>query len=271
MRIPFIKSRPIVSVVRLFGVIGGAARFRGGLSSAALAPVLEHAFQGSGTRAVALDINSPGGSPVQSAMIFRRIRTLALEHEVPVFAFAQDVAASGGYWLALAGDRIYADGNSIVGSIGVISGSFGLQEWLARHGIERRMYTAGERKSFLDPFLPEKAEDVARLKVLQQDMHQSFIEVVRERRQGRLKGDDATLFSGEFWTGRRALDLGLIDGLGDVGATMKAEFGDRTRFRVFGGDTVWWRRRLGVASPGALAEELLAAVDSRLMWGRYGL
>jgi signal peptide peptidase SppA len=271
VRLPFVKSRPIVSVVRLFGVIGGAARLRGGLSSAALAPVLERAFRSGGTRAVALDINSPGGSPVQSAMIFRRIRSLADEHRVPVFAFAQDVAASGGYWLALAADRIYADANSIVGSIGVISGSFGVQDWLARHGIERRMYTAGERKSFLDPFLPEKAEDVARLKVLQEDMHRSFIEVVRERRQGRLKGDDTTLFSGEFWTGRRALDLGLVDGLGDVTATMKAEFGERTRFRVFGGETSWWRRRLGLAGPGALAEELLDAVESRLVWGRYGL
>ena len=262
----------MVSVVRLFGIIGGSGRWRGGLNLAALAPMLERAFQGRGTRAVALDINSPGGSPVQSAMIFRRIRALAQEHEVPVHAFAQDVAASGGYWLALAGDRIYADRASIVGSIGVISGSFGMQELLLRHGIERRLHTSGDRKSFLDPFLPEKPEDVARLSALQADIHDAFKDVVRERRSGKLKADEATLFSGEFWTGLRALELGLIDGLGDLAATMRAEFGDRTQFRVFGGETGWLRRRLGLASVGAAAaEEALATLEARQLWGRYGL
>ena len=273
--IPFVsrRRRSAVSVVRCYGVIGGTGRGRLNLPS--LARHLEKAFSASGMKAVALDINSPGGSPVQSALIYKRVRALAAEKKVPVFAFAQDVAASGGYWLACAGDEIFADENSIVGSIGVISGSFGLTGLMQRIGVERRMHTSGEKKGFLDPFLPEKEEDVARLKELQGDIHGSFKALVRDRRQGKLKGEDDSLFSGEFWTGRRALDLGLIDGLGDLRGIMRQRFGDKVRFRVFGGEVSWLRRRLGLAGlerPGAAwTDEIIGAIEARVLWSRYGL
>lgn len=273
--LPFIsrRRRPSVSVVRCYGVIGGTARGRLNLPS--LARHLEKAFSAGGVRAVALDINSPGGSPVQSALIYKRVRALAAEKKVPVFAFAQDVAASGGYWLACAGDEIFADENSIVGSIGVVSGSFGLTGLMERIGVERRMHTSGDKKGFLDPFLPEKDEDLARLKELQGDIHGSFKALVRDRRQGKLKGDEDSLFSGEFWTGRRALDLGLIDGLGDLRGIMRQRFGDKVRFRVFGGEVSWLRRRLGLAGlerPGAgWTDDILGAIEARVLWSRYGL
>ena len=274
-RVPFISRRrqPSVSVVRCYGIIGGTGRGR--LNMPSLARPLAKAFRASGVKAVALDINSPGGSAVQSALIYRRVRALAAEKKIPVFTFAQDVAASGGYWLACAGDEIFADENSIVGSIGVISGSFGLTGLMQRIGVERRMHTSGDKKSFLDPFLPEKEEDVDRLKSLQGDMHDSFKALVRDRRQGKLKGEEDSLFSGEFWTGRRALDLGLVDGLGDVRSIMRQRFGDKVRFRVFGGEVSWWRRRLGLAGlerPGSTwTEDILGAIEARALWGRYGL
>jgi signal peptide peptidase SppA len=267
------RRRPSVSVVRCYGVIAGTGRGRLNLPS--LARHLEKAFGASGVKAVALDINSPGGSPVQSALIYKRVRALAAEKKVPVFAFAQDVAASGGYWLACAGDEIFADENSVVGSIGVISGSFGLTGLMERIGVERRMHTSGEKKGFLDPFLPEKDEDLARLKELQGDIHGSFKALVRDRRQGKLKGDEDSLFSGEFWTGRRALDLGLIDGLGDLRGIMRQRFGDKVRFRVFGGEVSWLRRRLGLAGlerPGAgWTDDIIGAIEARVLWSRYGL
>ena len=275
IRIPFVSRRrqPAVSVVRCYGVIGGSGRGR--LNMASMARPLAKAFGAGGVKAVALDINSPGGSAVQSALIYRRVRALAAEKKIPVFAFAQDVAASGGYWLACAGDEIFADENSIVGSIGVISGGFGLTGLLQRIGVERRMHTSGDKKSFLDPFVPEKEEEVARLKSLQGDIHDSFKALVRDRRQGRLKGEENSLFSGEFWTGRRALDLGLIDGLGDVRGIMRQRFGDKVRFQVFGGEQSWVRRRLGLAGlerPGAgWTDDILGAIESRALWSRYGL
>ena len=273
--IPFLSRRrhPAVSVVRCYGVIGGTGRGRLNLPS--LARHLEKAFSASGVKAVALDINSPGGSPVQSALIYKRVRALAAEKKIPVFAFAQDVAASGGYWLACAGDEIFADENSVVGSIGVISGSFGLTGLMERIGVERRMHTSGKKKGFLDPFLPEKEEDVVRLKELQGDIHDSFKSLVCDRRQGKLKGEEDSLFSGEFWTGRRALDLGLIDGLGDLRGVMRQRFGDKVRFRVFGGEASWLRRRLGLAGlerpSTAWTDDILGAIEARSLWSRYGL
>src|SRR6185295_15691782 len=215
----WIKDRfrrgPVVPVVRLSGVIasGGLLGNRG-LSIETVAPLLKRAFDTKGAKAVALTINSPGGSPAQSALIGQRIRLLAREKGVKVIAFVEDVAASGGYWLACAADEIIVDPNSIVGSIGVISAGFGFQDLIARFGVERRLHTSGERKSMLDPFRPETPEDVERLHRLQAEIHEGFKGWVRERRAGKLKGDDAMLFSGEFWTGRRGLDLGLVDGLG---------------------------------------------------------
>jgi signal peptide peptidase SppA len=266
-----LRGRPIVAVVRLAGVIGPMGPWRGGLSLTSLAPTLDRAFSLGGAKAVALAINSPGGSPVQSSLIAKRIRALAAEKRLPVFAFAEDVAASGGYWLATAGDEIFADESSVVGSIGVISAGFGFQDLLQRFGVERRIHTAGVRKSMLDPFRPENAEDIARLEALQRDIHDGFKAQVRNSRGVRLKGDDDTLFSGEFWTGRRALDLGLIDGIGDLRSVMRARFGDKVRLRLVGAPTGWLRRRLGLAPPEAWARDLLAAAEERALWARFGL
>jgi signal peptide peptidase SppA len=266
-----LRGTPIVAVVRLTGVIGPLGPWRAGLSLAGLAPTLERAFSLGGIKAVALAINSPGGSPVQSSLIAGRIRALAAEKKLPVFAFAEDVAASGGYWLATAADEIFADESSIIGSIGVISAGFGFQDLLERAGVERRIHTAGARKSMLDPFRPENAEDVARLEALQRDIHDGFKAQVRSRRGARLKGDDDTLFSGEFWTGRRALDLGLVDGIGDLRSVMRARFGEKVRLRVVGAPTGWLRRRLGLAAPEEWARGLLAAAEERALWARFGL
>jgi signal peptide peptidase SppA len=203
------RRAPVVAVLRLAGIVGQAGGFRRGLSLASLAGPIERAFKMRRVQAVALSVNSPGGSPVQATLIARRIRALAAEHDMPVFAFAEDVAASGGYWLACAGDEIYAEASSIVGSIGVISSGFGFQGLLERMGVERRLHTAGANKGMLDPFLDEKESDVEHLATI----HEDFMNLVRDRRGKRLKGDEAELFSGAFWTGRKALELGLIDGI----------------------------------------------------------
>ena len=263
------RARPVVPVLRLAGVIGGLSMLRGGLNLAGLAGIIEQAFKQRGAVSVALQVNSPGGSPVQSALIHNRIRQLAMEKRVPVVAFAEDVAASGGYWLALAADEIYADPNSIVGSIGVVSAGFGFPRLLERIGVERRVHTQGAHKTLLDPFRDERPEDVERLLALQRDMHDSFKAMVRERRGIKLKADDATLFEGDIWTGRRALELGLIDGLGDLRSVMRARYGDKVRLRRIGERTSWLRRRLGFGS--GLVRETLAELEERAMWARYGL
>jgi len=263
------RRLPMVPVLRLHGVIGSVPLRGGGLTLGALAGQIEQAFSARGAVAVALQINSPGGSPVQSALIHGRIRQLAAEKRLPVIAFLEDVAASGGYWLALAGDEVYADANSIVGSIGVISAGFGFTQLLERLGIERRVHAQGARKAMLDPFRPEQPEHVARLLDLQRDMHDSFKALVRERRGVKLRGDDATLFEGDIWTGRRAVDLGLIDGLGDLRSIMRARYGEKVRLRPVGGQSSWLRRRLGFR--GELIADTMALLEERALWGRYGL
>ena len=268
---------PTVAVVRLAGPIGQVGPFRRGVSLAGIADSIERAFRLRNLKAVALAINSPGGSPVQSALIAARIRALALEKHIPVFAFAEDVAASGGYWLALAADEIYADENSIVGSIGVISTGFGLADFIKRFGIERRLYAAGERKSLLDPFLEEKPEDVARLRAVHEDIHESFRRIVKERRGAKLKAPDSELFSGEFWTGRRALERGLVDGIGDLRSVMRARYGDDVKLKPVGARGFRWRiPTFGVGSrgmhdPALWTSEAIAAVEERLLWNRFGL
>jgi len=273
----FKEPPPVVNVLRLSGVIGGPGRFRRGLNLASQAQLIDRAFKTPRLSAVALAVNSPGGSPVQSALIGDRIRALAEEKEVPVIAFAEDVAASGGYWLACAADEIYAHDSSIVGSIGVISAGFGFPELLSRIGVERRVHTAGDRKAMLDPFRAERPEEIDRLKTLQADIHDGFKDYVRARRGGRLKGDEEELFSGEFWTGRRALELGLVDGLGDLRQVMRARFGEKVRLRVIDGPR---RLRLpfGFASSGAggldlaaSAHALVEAAEERAHWSRFGL
>jgi signal peptide peptidase SppA len=271
------KPAPLVAAVRLYGTIGPAGPLRGGMSIASLAETLERAFSVKRVVAVALLVNSPGGSPAQSALIAARIRQLAEEKSVPVFAFAEDVAASGGYWLATAADEIYATESSIVGSIGVISASFGMQDLIARIGVERRLHTSGERKSFLDPFRPENPQDVARLEAIQAELHEYFKAHIRSRRAGKLKAEEAELFSGEFWTGRRALELGLIDGLGDLRSTLRRRYGDKVRIRLMADERSRLRRwlRLGAggdaAGPAGWAEEIVAALEARALWSRFGL
>jgi signal peptide peptidase SppA len=266
------RRGPVVPVVRLSGVIASSGLLGPrALSVETVAPLLRRAFTIRGAKAVALAINSPGGSPVQSALIAQRVRLLAAEKGVPVIAFVEDVAASGGYWLACAADEILAEPASIVGSIGVISAGFGFQDLLARLGVERRVHTSGDRKSMLDPFRPERPEDVERLSRLQADIHEDFKQWVRERRAGRLRGDEATLFSGEFWTGRRGLDLGLVDGLGELRTTLQARYGAKVHLPVIAP-----RRRLlsriglgaGIESVGPAT---LAAIEERLHWQRFGL
>ena len=225
------KSDPTVAVIRLQGVIAGGSR--GTLNDRALAPVIEKAFGRGKPVAVALEINSPGGSPVQSSLIGARIRRLAEEKDIPVLAFVEDVAASGGYWLAVAADEIYADPSSVVGSIGVISAGFGAHEFLAKQGVERRVYTAGQSKSMLDPFRPEKPEDVARLKGLLDDIHRNFIDHVSTRRAGKLSTDQ-DLFTGEVWLAQKAQELGLIDGIGHLKPFLKDRFGDKIKLRRYG-------------------------------------
>ena len=220
---------PVVPVVRLAGVIGVVTPLRPGLMLSTIARSLERAFETRHARAVALVINSPGGSPSQSNLIFRRIRQLSEEKKIPVLAFVEDVGASGGYMLACAADEIICDQYSIVGSIGVVGGSFGFPKLMDKLGVERRLYTSGERKAMLDPFLPEKPDDVKRLKAIQKDIHEHFIALVKERRGSRLKGADKTLFTGEFWTAQKAIELGLADRIGDLRATLRERYGDKVR------------------------------------------
>jgi signal peptide peptidase SppA len=264
----WLRPGPLVSVVRLEGVIGGGVRLgTAPLTDAGIAPLVETAFRGR-PKAVAFLINSPGGSPAQSSLIAARIRRLAEAKKVPVLAFCEDVAASGGYWLATAADEIWIDRNSIVGSIGVISASFGFHELLAKAGVERRVHTAGEDKSLLDPFRPERPEDVARLKRVQAQVHAHFIEQVTARRGPKLRGDD--LFTGDFWVGDAAVATGLVDGIGHLVPTLKACFGEDVRLRLLQPRRPFLRR-FGVPSVGDLVTEIEARLVERGLWARFGL
>jgi serine protease SohB len=239
---------------------------------------LERAFAVRNARAVALVINSPGGSPSQSHLIFRRIRQLAEEKKIPVLAFIEDVGASGGYMLACAADEIICDEYSIVGSIGVVGGSFGFPKLLEKLGVERRVYTSGDRKVMLDPFLPEKPEDVKRIKALQKDMHDQFIALVKERRGTKLKGPDKTLFSGEFWLADAAIELGLADRRGDLRSALRERYGDKVRMPLISAEKGFFGRKVqGIGLLGALgdrqglADDVISALETRAVWSRYGL
>ncbi|OYW57328.1 MAG: S49 family peptidase [Hyphomicrobium sp. 32-62-53] len=278
---PFTRT-PVVPVLRLSGAIGMASPLRPGLSIASLAEPLQKAFEMSKTPSVALIINSPGGSAVQSSLILKRIRALAEENEKKVHVFLEDVAASGGYYLAIGGDEIFAEPSSIVGSIGVISSGFGFVEAIDKLGIERRVYTAGRSKAILDPFLPQKPEDIERLASLQRDAHDVFIGAVKERRAGKLKGPDEELFSGAFWSGKQALDYGLIDGISDIRTRMREIYGDDVKLKVVPIERPGLLSKLrrspsldGLASlTGAetsLTDELLSTLETRALWARYGL
>jgi len=277
----WIKSGPLVPVLRFSGPIGMTMPLRPGLSLTTAAGAIEKAFSMRGAKAVAIQINSPGGSAVQSTLIYKRIRALAEEKDLKVYVFAEDVAASGGYMLALAGDEIYADESSIVGSIGVISATFGFPGLMEKIGVERRVYTAGTNKDVLDPFLPEKPADVKRIKAIQQDVHQAFIDLVKARRGDKLAKSDKELFTGEFWSGKTAVEFGLIDGLSDVRSKMRELFGDDVRFKLVAPSTSWFRRKRSVFIgrggfdfslwPDGLAADVISAIEARALWSRFGL
>jgi signal peptide peptidase SppA len=269
---------PVVPVVRLTGVIGVVTPLRPGLMLSTIARSLERAFAVRRARAVALIINSPGGSPTQSHLILRRIRQLAEEKKIPVLAFIEDVGASGGYMLACAGDEIICDQYSIVGSIGVVGGSFGFPKLMDKLGIERRLYTSGEHKAMLDPFLPEKPEDVKRLKAIQKDIHAHFIALIKERRGAKLRGADKTLFSGEFWTASKAIELGLADVIGDLRSVLRERYGEKVRMPLIMAERSLLGRRVpgvnvveALAKQGGLADDLISALETRALWSRYGL
>jgi signal peptide peptidase SppA len=275
------RGAAVVPVVRLSGVIGAVTPLRPGMSLAGVAKTLERAFATRNAKAVALVINSPGGSPVQSRQIYLRIRQLAAEKKLPVLVFVEDVAASGGYMIACAGDEIFCDPSSILGSIGVVGGTFGFQELIKRIGVERRLYTAGEHKAMLDPFLPENPDDVARVKALQREIHAIFIALVKQSRKGRLKGADHILFTGEYWAGATSVSLGLADAIGDLRSTLRARYGDKVLTPVIAPAAgmlsgLFGRRSAGTGALGqldgiaGLPEELISALETRAIWAKFG-
>ena len=272
------RGAAVVPVVRLSGTIGAVTPLRPGMSLAVVAKTLERAFATRNAKAVALVINSPGGSPVQSRQIFLRIRQLAAEKKLPVLVFVEDVAASGGYMLACAGDEIFCDPSSILGSIGVVGGTFGFQELIKRIGVERRLYTAGAHKAMLDPFLPENPDDVTRLKALQQEIHTIFIALVKQSRGARLRGADETLFTGEYWAGETSVSLGLADAIGDLRSTLRARYGEKVQTPLIAPASGMLSGLMGRRSPGALAawgtsslpDEAISAFETRAIWAKFG-
>lgn len=273
-----LRRMAVVPVVRLSGTIGAVTPLRPGMSLAGVSKTLEKAFATKGAKAVALVVNSPGGSPVQSRQIYQRIRQLAVEKKLPVLVFVEDVAASGGYMIACAGDEIFCDPSSILGSIGVVGGTFGFQDLIKKVGIERRLYTSGEHKATLDPFLPENPEDVTRLKAIQREIHDTFIALVKQSRGAKLKGEESYLFTGEYWAGERAVKLGLADALGDLRTILRTRYGEKVQTPVIAPPTgllagVMGRKQgsgsmLGLPS---FPEDLISAIETRALWARYGL
>ncbi len=277
----FRGDAPIVPVVRLSGVIGAVTPLRQGMTLASVARILERAFGVRGAKAVAIVVNSPGGSPVQSHQIHNRIRQLATEKKLPVLMFVEDVAASGGYMIACAGDEIFCDPSSIVGSIGVVGGSFGFQGLIEKIGVERRLYTSGKNKAMLDPFLPENPDDVARLKAIQHEIHVMFIDLVKKSRGAKIKGDEDELFSGAYWTGQKSIDLGLSDAIGDLRTVLRARFGEKVKMPVIAPASgllsgLFGRRSAGMETqallnlPSSMPDELISALETRAIWARYG-
>ena len=264
------KKKKIVPHIRLSGVIGSVGKFKQGLNFAGQQELIEKAFSIKKAKAIAISVNSPGGSPVQSHLIYSYIKKQAKKNKKKVLVFAEDVAASGGYLIACAGDEIYANSSSIVGSIGVIYSSFGLQELIKKAGIQRRIYTAGKNKSTLDPFVEEKEEDIQRLKKIQLDLHSDFIKVVEESRSTKLKKDKNTdLFTGEFWSGSKAKDLGLIDGIGNADEILREKFGEDVVIKKFEKSKSWLNKKLSGASENQI-ENLLNILEEKSIWQRYG-
>ena len=264
----FFKKKKIVAHIKLNGVIGNAGKFKQGIDFAGQEEIIEKAFSLKKAKAVAITINSPGGSPVQSHLIYSFIREQAKKNKMKVFVFAEDVAASGGYLIACAGDEIYANSSSIIGSIGVIYSSFGFTELIKKIGVERRVHTAGKNKSSLDPFQDEKKEDIERLKNIQLDLHKDFIDVVEESRGSKLKKDQIELFSGEFWSGNKAKELGLVDGIGNANQILKEKFGEDVVIKKFEKSKGWLSKKFSASSNQM--DQLANILEERSIWQRYG-
>lgn len=264
------KSKPKVAVLKLSGIIGEGGSFKKGLNIDSVNDDIEKAFDVKKAKAVALVINSPGGSPVQSELISKRIRELSAEKKIPVYSFAEDVAASGGYWLLCAGDEMYATHSSLVGSIGVISAGFGFVDAIKKLGIERRVYHQGDNKSILDPFQKQKPADVEILMNAQKDVHEAFKEMVKDRRGSKIKKrDEPKLFSGEFWTGKTAADLGLIDAIGDVRSVMKEKFGNDIEFVKISKPKGWLQKKMSACSED-IASSVVKVAHENIMWSKFG-
>ena len=262
------KKKKIIAHIKLNGVIGNVGKFKQGIDFSGQEEIIEKAFSLKKARAVAITINSPGGSPVQSHLIYQFIRAQAKKNKTKVIVFAEDVAASGGYLIACAGDEIYANSSSIIGSIGVIYSSFGFTELIKKIGVERRVHTAGKNKSSLDPFQEEKTEDIERLKNIQLDLHKDFIEVVEESRGSKLKKDSVELFSGEFWAGKKAKDLGLVDGIGNANKILKEKFGEDVVIKKFEKSKGWLSKKL--SSSNNQMDQLANILEEKSIWQRYG-
>ena len=273
----FITKKSIIGIIKLSGIISTESRLgsRGGLNLNDLSDSITKAFSFKNMKAIALLVNSPGGSPVQSALIANRIRDLAKEKEIPVYCFIEDLAASGGYWLSCAGDKIYAMESSIIGSIGVITAGFGAVEAIKKIGIERRVYSQGKNKGLLDPFLPEKKDDIKQILTIQKDLHSQFIAWVKKRRGKRLKANDEVLFNAGVWSGSKAKELGLIDGIGDYYNVMKNIFGDDIKFKDFSKKTSWFKQKFlsngSALNSDYLIESLIKNIEERIIWSKYGL
>ncbi|CAA14855.1 POSSIBLE PROTEASE SOHB (sohB) [Rickettsia prowazekii str. Madrid E] len=255
----FGDSKEVVAVLRLSGVIGKVSTMQSGLTLESLNELIEKTFKIKKLKALCLIINSPGGSPVQSELIAKRIRDLAKENKIKVYSFIEDMAASGGYWLACSGDQIYALPSSVIGSIGVVSSGFGFHEAINKLGIERRVYTEGKNKAVLDPFKPINKDDLKIIKDLQKQVYEHFVEYVKNRRAGKLTQQDEILFNGEFWAGQTALDYGLIDGIGDMYSVIKEKFGDNIKFQYLCAKQPWLKKKLGMRSK-ILIEDLVNTV-----------
>ncbi|MFY9589831.1 S49 family peptidase [Rickettsia endosymbiont of Halotydeus destructor] len=270
----FTNSKNVVAVLRLSGVIGKVGAMQSGLTLESLNELIEKTFKIKRLKTVCLVINSPGGAPVQAELISKRIRELAKEKGIKIYSFIEDVAASGGYWLACAGDQIYASRSSIIGSIGVIASGFGFQEAIAKLGIERRIYTEGKNKSILDPFKPIQKDDLKIVKNLQKQIYDHFVDYVKERRGGKLTQQDNILFNGEFWSGQTAVDYGLIDGIDDMYSVIKEKFGENIKFQYISAKQSWLKKKLGMASKNFsdnLASSLIGAVENKLMQDKFDI
>ena len=267
-----LNPAPVVSVLHLHGVIGQTGKLQSsGMTYDSLQEIITDACKHKRSRALVLRVNSPGGSPVQSALIANMIREQAAKHDLPIYAFIEDIGASGGYWLACAADEIYAMDASIVGSIGVIAAGFGFTEFIQKHGVERRVYSQGKNKAMLDPFLPEKNEDIKQLTDAQKDVHEGFIQWVKDRRGEKLSGKDSELFTGAIWSGKAAQERGLIDGLDSFRHFCQQRFGDEVEFKEFKNEKGFFARKFGLFSPAIWVDALAEAVAQRTHWARFGL